>query len=101
MIHSLLNEHVEYMIAINATDPVKLESCGLKSVNTEYFSVVTQKGLLVHIPLSRIISIIENNEGGGVKVGGGFNKAVARVVVQVEHMIVYNGGSAIGFSTPI
>jgi len=42
MIQDLLKNHVGYVIAINATDPEKLESCGLKSASKEFFSIVIQ-----------------------------------------------------------
>jgi len=99
MLKEILAKHVGYVIAINAIAPEKLESCGLNSVGEDCFSVVTQKGLLLHIPYIRIIKIIENNEDGPVKVRAGvMSSASARAVVHVEHMIIYQGVVASEFS---
>lgn len=102
MFKDLLSSHVGYVIAVNPINPEKLESCGLKSVSDEYFSVVTQKNLLLHIPYTRILSVVENNEGGGVKISTGIiGNAQARLVIHVEHMIVYKGATSFGFQVPI
>jgi hypothetical protein len=101
MIGNTLEKFVGYMVAINATDPEKLQTCGLKSISDDHFSVVTQKGLLIHIPYSRILSIVEDNEGGTLNIGSTFNKATARVVVHIEHMIIYKGSTGFGFQVPV
>ncbi len=101
MLKEILAEHVGFVIAINALAPEKLESCGLKSVGEDCFSVVTQKGLLLHIPYIRILNIVENNDGGSVKVSSGLmSSASARAVVHIEHMIIYKGAVGFGFSLP-
>ncbi len=101
MIGNTIEKFVGYMVAINATDPEKLQTCGLKSISGDHFSVVTQKGLLIHIPYSRILSIVEDNEGGIVNIGSTFNKATARVVIHIEHMIIYKGSTGFGFQVPV
>jgi hypothetical protein len=102
MIQDLLKKHVGYVIAINATDPEKLESCGLKTVGTEYFSVVTQKELLIHIPYARLLSIVEDNNGGPVIIKKGLiGSAQSKLVIHIEHMIIYKGATSFGFQVPI
>lgn len=101
MFKDLLKEHIGYVVAINPIEPEKLESCGLKSVGSEYFSVVTQKGLLVHVPYSKVLSVIENNEGGGVNIKASmFGNKKVRLVIYVEHMIIYKGATGFGFQLP-
>ncbi len=102
MFQNLLNDHVGYVIAINATDPERLESCGLKSVSKEYFSVVTQKDLLIHIPYSRVLSAVQSNDGSAVEIKKGLVGSVkARFVIHIEHMIIYKGATSFGFQVPV
>jgi len=97
----VLSKHVGYVVAINATDPSKLEPCGLKTADEDFFSVVTQKDLLVHIPYNRILSAVESNEGAGVNVGAGFSKKAYKLVIHIEHMIIYKGSTGFGFQVPL
>lgn len=101
MLKDILTKHVGYVVAINATNPEKLESCGLKEAGDDCFSVVTQKGLLIHIPYSRILSVVENNEGGPLKVGGMFSSAKTLAVIHIEHMVIYKGAIGFGFQIPV
>lgn len=98
---SVLNKHVGYVVAINATEPSKLEPCGLKAADDEFFSVVTVKDLLIHIPYSRILSAVESSESGGVNVNNGFSKKAFGLVIHIEHMIIYKGSTGFGFQVPI
>lgn len=100
MIKDILLQHKGYIIAINATNPERLESCGVKEVGEQLFSIITQNDLLIHIPYSRILSIVENSEGGAVKIKSGFSNSTARVVVHIEHMIIYKGSTGFGFQVP-
>ena len=102
MIKELLKKHVGYVVAINATDPEKIEICGLKSLNSEYLSLVTQKELLIHIPYSRILNIVEGNNGGAVTYKKGLvGTAQAKIVIHIEHMIIYKGATSFGFQVPV
>jgi len=102
MIQDLLKNHIGYVIAINATDPEKLESCGLKSVGKEFFSIVTQKELLIHIPYAKVLNIVESNNGGAVTIKKGLmTNAQAKLVIHIEHMIIYKGATSVGFQVPL
>ena len=102
MIQELLKRHVGFVIAINATDPEKLESCGLKSVGAEYFSIVTQKELLIHSPYAKLLSIVEDNNGGAVTIKKSLiGNAQTKLVIHIEHMIIYKGATSFGFQVPI
>jgi hypothetical protein len=101
MIGSILKKYVGYVVVINAIDPSKMESCGLKGIDDDYFSVVTQKDLLIHIPYSRILSIIEGNDGASVKIPSGFKKVAFQVIIQIEYMIIYKGSTSYGLQVPV
>lgn len=91
MLQTVLDKYVGYVVAINATDPNRLESCGLKAVEGSFFSVVTKNDWLIHVPYSRLISIVENNKKEPLKISKGFGSVSAQVVIYVEHMLVEKG----------
>ena len=102
IIKELLKNHLGYVIAINATNPEKLEPCGLKVLGSEYLSLVTQKELRIHIPYFRILSIFEDDNGGSVTYEKGLiGTAQAKLVIHIEHMIIYKGAIGFGFQTPV
>ena len=98
---SILDKYVGYIVTVNATNPDKLESCGLKSINNNFFSIVTQKNLLMHFPYSRILSVVEPHEGENVNISSGFSQTPVRVVIHIEHMMIYNGAVRFGFQIPV
>lgn len=95
MLQRILDKYVGYVVAINATDPNRLETCGLKAAGGNFFSVVTQNDLLIHVPYSRLISIVENNKKEPLKISKGFGSVSAQVVIYVEHMLVEKGSTGL------
>ncbi len=97
---SVLSKHVGFIVAINATKPTTWDVCGLKAADEEFFSVVTQGDLLMHVPYSRILSATESHEGEGVRITTASGAKAFKLVIEIEHMIIYKGGTAVGFSMP-
>lgn len=82
----ILDKYVSREIGINIERPLRIDSVTLKSVHTNYFSVIDDnKGYTHHFSYNSIIQIIEHKEG--IDVGGLFeHKKHFNLVIKVGHI---------------
>ena len=83
---TILDSYLGQEVGINIERPLRIDSAILKSVNSDYFSVVDEnKGYTHHFFYHSIIQIIEHPDG--IDVGGLFeHKKHYNLVIKVAHM---------------
>ena len=99
MFQEVLKKYEQQEIGINLSNPTKIAPAILEKASEDYFTVKdNQKGLIFHYPYRSIILIAEGEGGSPIKSGGFFAQSFP-VLIQVNHLIVYEGvqGFGIGF----
>lgn len=90
-----LARYVSLSVAVNLTDPVKLESVILESAQRDHFVVKTRNGFTHRLPYMQILRVVEAENSSLLKAGV-FSEPV-HAIVEMFHLVVYKGSMGVGF----
>lgn len=101
-LQDILIPYIGRSIAINLTNPEKLEKVTLMNASDQFFTVGWDSSKLTHIPYSQVLSITEAGQGASLKSGILFG-VEAPIFVEIFHMLIYKKGTSYGFGviTPL
>ncbi len=99
MFRDILKPYEGQTIGINYDEPTKTKSAVLEQAADEYFTVLIQdrnrREMRVFYPYRQIVSAYQA-PGGSVRIGSVLSGSNVPIVIQVFHLVVYQGG--IGFA---
>ena len=91
MLREVLQRHRGHVIAMNLSDPKRLDLTRLLEVDEDSIAVKTRSGRL-HVPWRWIMEVEEAADGQQFRV----QKHEVAVRVFMHHLIVYGGGTYVG-----
>ncbi len=93
----MLEKYVGQTIGVNHSDPAKIEPATLVGVNADCFTVRIAEGMLCHFPLRVVLSATTAVADGTIQIGGFFATREYQIVIQVYHMVIYEGSVGVSF----
>jgi len=95
----LLTRYIDREIGINHKEPKEFSSAVLSQVTDDFISVyLPEKQITISYPLQYVLNVVEAERG--ISTGFFFGKQYV-VLIEVFHLIVYNGAVGVGVSLPI